>query len=600
MNGKKEEFATMKTKKFIKAFGLSAVALLGLTACGTITAKASDYSEKLITASNYSGDIYHNIHNVVYDAIHKDGIGSNVLEEVLYLYAVSQFGPYDSTVTVGGNPVGFGEVTLADALKSDANLNIFVRAHKAYWDEGRDPAADASATEKSRVKAKQEAIEEKIAVKMYNKIKDGSYSDRHLFSEKKLLQDLRKNLESVQDPDTASKEQLTVNVQISPDLEPKDVFNISDEKHGVLHRENYQSEANTYIVEKIVPEIYRELLNELYVIDNNYNALGRSYARKVNIIEFKHNSNYPNAAYYLASELVARINEIPAPNQELTLADLLPTFKNFARASIYPSTSTEKEILESAGGYEYRPSSIAEVGDYYLGTEYGDLASKYVKMVNTKGEVDTTLENSFTNNGAYPTYVGLDQQRKELQEKDYVTSGWFIKNGGLNSLPSDIRGRLFNIAVANGVKETADEQKAASRTYDYVKGEWKESENENSYVCRINGHNFLKTASRIKGESIERDILHYDSSSKSYYIIEILEAVSSSKLSREEESQHSYIKTRGVDEMEKIINAVNELVAAGESYSTLATKKYLSELAIEYHDDSVYNYFKTNYPELFE
>ena len=82
----------------------------------------------------------------------------------------------------------------------------------------RDPAADASATEKSRVKAKQEAIEEKIAVKMYNKIKDGSYSDRHLFSEKKLLQDLRKSLESVQDPDTASKEQLTVNVQISPDL----------------------------------------------------------------------------------------------------------------------------------------------------------------------------------------------------------------------------------------------------------------------------------------------------------------------------------------------------------------------------------------------
>ncbi len=593
MNGVRKEFAIMKNNKMLKTFALSAITLLGLTACGTITAKPDDYSEELVTISNYQESIYHNIKSLVFDAIHDDGIGSDVLNQILYLYAVSEFGPYDATVTVGGNPVASGEVTLSNALASEDNINNFVRAHKAYWDNDRtDETAAASATEKNRVEAKLKNINDRIAIKMYNKISGGAYSDRHIFSEKKLLQDLRKQLVNVQDPETAGSEKLS-ECQILPSVEPKEVF-----VKEILHLSNYQSEANTYIVDEIVPDIYRELLNELYVYENNYNALSRSYARNVNIIEFKHNSNYPNAAYYLATKLVSEINADPAVYD---IPDLLTRFKAYSNASIYPTVSTEFTILDNTTGYEKRTDERDGVGNYYLGTEYGDLASKYVKMLDTVGEVDTSSENSFTNNGAYPTYIGLDQQRKALQEKDYVTSGWFIKNGGLNDLPSDIRSRLFNIAVANGVKESAEEIAAVARTYDSDKGEWVESANENAYICRINGHNYLKTASRIKGESIERDILHYDSSTKSYFIVEVSEAVSSSKLSRE--SRFNYAQTRGEDGakiMEDIINSVNELVAAGESYSSLAAKKFLEDMNIVYHDDSVYNYFTTNYPELFE
>lgn len=582
----------MKTKRFIKAFGLSAVALLGLSACGTVVAKPEDYSEKLVTVSNYQSDIYHNIQSIVYDAIHKEGVGKDVLSQVLYLYAISEFGPYDQSVKAGGVAVGLGEVTLSQATASTENLNNFVRAHKAYWDADRaDDVAPASESEKNRVEAKLSAINDRIAVKMYNKISGGSYSDRHIFSEKRFLQDLRKNLASVQDPETAGTDKLSL-CQILPDVEPKDVF-----KKELLHLSNYQDEANTYIVDEIVPEIYRELLNELYVNDNNYNALGRSYARKVNIIEIKHNSNYPNAAYYLASALVAEINAAPS---EYAITDLLQRFKDYSSAAIYPVGSVEIDILANAGGFTGRIDTRDGIGSYYLGTEYGDLASKYVKMLDAVGEVDSSTESSFTNSGSYPTYVGLDQQRKGLQEKDYVTSGWFIKNGGLTDIPSGIRSRLFNIAVANGVKESTTDREEAERQYDATNKVWKEAENENAYVCRINGHNYLKVASRIKGESIDRDILHYDSSSKSYYIVEIEEAVSSSKLSRDSRNNYATTREDGKKVMESIINSVNELVAAGESYSSLATKKYLEALEIQYHDQSVYDYFKTNYPELFE
>ena len=52
--------------------------------------------------------------------------------------------------------------------------------------------------------------------------------------------------------------------------------------------------------------------------------------------------------------------------------------------------------------------------------------------------------------------------------------------------------------------------------------------------------------------------------------------------------------------MQEIINEVAKIIGKGESYSTLATKKYLKAMSIEYHDESVYDYFKTNYPELFD
>ena len=581
----------MKNK--FKLLGLSLAGLMALTACSTseIQAKPTDYNEALITIPSGQQELYNNVKSVVYDAIHTNGVGSDVLEEILYLYAIEAFGAYNKQVKVNDYD-GNEHITLQEAVTSNntTTMSAFVRQHKAYWDEGRtsESVEPASESERLRVVARYAAINSRFAKKMYEKISDGAYTDRHIFSEAKLLKTLRSQMESVADPSLVGIE-LYEGI-IKQEVEPEDVFSY------YLHLEHYMSDANTYIIDEIMPEVYKDLLSELYLLEETYNSLGRSYARKVNIIEFANNSAYPDAAYYLANQLVSEINAAPT---DFDITNMLERFQEYSRAyvGVFEEGSVEENILTEAGVFTKKDYSatIPELLPYYLGTEYGDTGSSYYKLM-TASKNDSTLNSKFTGNNSYPTYVGLNIQRLEAEEKDHTTTGWFIKNGGLTSLPSDIRSRLFNIGVANGVKETSDDKEAASRKY--VNGEWQEATDENAYVCRINGHNFLKKAERVKGDSIEKDILHYDASSKTYYIIEIEEAVSSSKMSPT--SANYYGVTRGKDVVEDIINAIAKIVSDAESYGTLATKKYLKEMAIEYHDESVYNYFKTNYPELFE
>ena len=52
--------------------------------------------------------------------------------------------------------------------------------------------------------------------------------------------------------------------------------------------------------------------------------------------------------------------------------------------------------------------------------------------------------------------------------------------------------------------------------------------------------------------------------------------------------------------MEEIVNDVVRVVANNDSYKTLSTEHWLEEAGLEYHDTVVYDYFKENYPDLFE
>ena len=154
-------------------------------------------------------------------------------------------------------------------------------------------------------------------------------------------------------------------------------------------------------------------------------------------------------------------------------------------------------------------------------------------------------------------------------------------------------GGTYTVKVFEG-----DEEKAAQMDrWQYNNGAWEYSapENESRYVALINGSYFLKTDS---AESTDKDMLHYDSSSKTYYIIKINEAASSSKLSKVNENR--YAETRGLKVMEDFVNEICEIVAKGDEYKTLSTKHWLEEAVLKYHDTVVYDYFKQNYPELFE
>ena len=94
-------------------------------------------------------------------------------------------------------------------------------------------------------------------------------------------------------------------------------------------------------------------------------------------------------------------------------------------------------------------------------------------------------------------------------------------------------------------------------------------------------------------------MLFYDTASSTYYIIQIEEAASSSKLSKDSDSNYAEIYN-SAEKMEEIVADVARVVAENDSYKTLSTKHWLEKADLQYHDEAVYDYFLENYPELFE
>ncbi len=616
----------MLNKKLIP---LVLVSLLGLTACDDeVVAKPTGYdSDKIMTVEGYSEDIYNNMMSIIYDGIRDGSLGSDVLNKVLYQYSLSVFGRYNERIE------GYkeGEITLEEAAADVeaagdyAKVNAFILAHKAFWtvnndgkrvnDNNEEVADNAtpSASERARVLSKWKSIEKRIAKKMYAEISSGSYSDRGVFYEARYLMSLRSSLHNVQDPYGAGI--TTFAGELDPQFEEETVF------EHYLNRDFYSGvEGFNYIEEEIVPNIYNEMLIEQYVLDNQYGTIQRSYARKVNIVSISNNSEYPLAARYLINEFVDRYISGDAAKPVGEGGAAVTTVKNSTNkvgldelkivSNAWKGTNLgdkEKALLNQLVDDKVMEKDETDPNNvFYKGTEYGDLMADYNKISDDPLLTDTAIESTFTNSGAYTKEEGLKIKKRDVNAKDHTQNGWFLKSGGLSDLP--MRSRLFDVGVANALSELDDSDDAADQAkvaaqdrwqYDSATASWKytKPENENAYVARINGRYFLKNSVTESGQ-FDKDMVFYDSSSSTYYIVEIEEAASTSKLSKE--NANRYNETRGNAIAEEFINEIVEKVAGSDTYKGLSTKYWLEKASIKYHDTVVYDYFKANYPELFD
>ena len=600
---KKEEPAM--SNKFKKVLAVALFSAIGLTACNNeVHAKSSARvaNDTLITFTDSNKDeIYHNLLSIIEDAYRDGSLSSAVLDKVLYQYAVSVFGRYNKVAA----PYDSTGITLKEAATDDSKTAEFIEKHKAYWttDENGNRLTDAASKESEvkRVKAKWQAIEDRIAKDLYGDVSGGAYSTRGKFSEKKYLQELTHQLRKVKDYE-ATGIVLTDDYVRFADIQEEDVFgNAAKGIDPILHRENYQdvnaashdAAAATYIEDEVVPAIYRSLLVEQYLLDESYNILGRSFARKVNVIAISDNANNDKAANYLMKYFVRNVIS-GAKGDGATLEDFKKV--NKAMRGVYTDADTTAYInLVNAAypgafpkvdftGYDAQPYS------YYVGTDYGDMMSKFEKIKTDINLTDSSAESDFTGSYAYEPSVGLEIKTNEIYAKDYITDGWFIKDGGLGELPDTIKTRLFNIGVANVLDNANTKDRFETATY-------AQPENESKLVAKINGKYYLKVASKQSGADLRDDILFYESGK--YYVVQIEEAVSSSKLDKE---NNEYKKNAdGVNEMtkEQIINEVARVVGSNDKYQTLSTKHWLEKCALKYHDTKVYDYFKENYPDLF-
>ena len=451
----------MSKINFKKVLAVSLLATIGLTACDKdIQAKPANYDDKLIAFSS-DDDIYHNMVSLVEDAYRDGSLPSDVLDEVLYQYAVSVFGRYNKTAKPFN--LGEGEITLkaaaADIKAHAADLSgatvaaKFIDEHKAYQslddDDERKTDEASKKSEFDRVSAKWQTIEERISISLYNDIIGGSYSERELFSEKKFLKSLRAGLHKVKNP----YENATVTLEdiiFNPGVEDKEVFG------NYLTRDNYQSNyaleaaeeqgaAVRYVEEEIIPSIYRTLLIEQYLLDESYNTLGRSYARKVNILAIPTNSNNDKAATYMMKDFV---ENYVSTGKVVTLDtfNMISALNVGTKEGIYAyskvvdpdhtAATLEAFAIENASalmtnlGYELVGTGADA---YYKGTDYGDMMMKYLKIKDNVITTDSSAESEFSGSYTYTYDVGKEIEERKLQNKDYTQNGWYIKNGGLTS-----------------------------------------------------------------------------------------------------------------------------------------------------------------------
>lgn len=587
--------------------------VLGLTACNSdITSYPKD--GPILPPSDEKNEIYHNELSAIYESIRDGSLPSDVLDKLLYEYANTIFGRYTkSAPSYSTNESNDKTVKSVVEGGGEADMKAFVDSHKGYWPNGEKPEAPTADEYKvalARLEAIYNAVEDRIAEALYSQISGGAYTEHSYFSEKKFLASLNFDGKNVKDYKTATT---TEDFILIPEIEAKEVFS-----KNVLHKENYYDEDAatpiTYAIDENIESIYKDLLIEQYITDESYTTLGRSYARKVNVlaltVDSSNKGDVPALVNYLVDEIIAsktgankltiaaddRHGEEAVKNLYAQVAKIMKGLPEYFDGSNAENALPKQIVEDLYTKYGLFGDTATLAADGYLtSTAYGSMMKDYLKIKEDLVTTDASIESSFTGSGSYTVEQGKEYKEREIELKSYVTTGWHIKNGGLSDLPETIRNRVFNLSVASALdSDSLTDRTAADWSYDA-------EQKANKYVAKVNGAYFLK-AETVEDKTSNKDLYFYDSGSSTYYFVQIVEAVNPAKLSVSGTGRYAeiYKDNDGTILQETIARDVCEVVAKISSYNGLAKDHWLKQMSLKYHDSKIYDYFKSNYPDLFD
>lgn len=514
---------------------LVASAMMLLAGCD-IEAKPSYDKDYLLSGETVDGkkveDVTNNLRTIVYDKLYENGsINSAVLDEVLYTLAEQEIGNYQE----------LKKSTKAEDVKLVTDI------------KGR------------------------MNEKLYAAITTGTYdSFRNQFNEQLFVATIQQNLTYSISTSTTSSDYTTDYVFLKDSIDH--LYAGGADRDGKAYTADtrvpnvgkyvLKCDYTRYMEDTYLPEVYRELLIEKYVKQEEADSFGKSAGRKIKYVAIAENDNHPEAASSLIKTYVK--NYITA-NKTIDLTLLERAWKGIDIESyedkdeIY-ALLKDAHIKDADAGYDY--------------TLYGDVKTDYNKITADELTTNSTVENEFTNNGAYSKETGLKLKENKIRKEEYSKDGWFAKSNDTTSLPSSISSRLFDIAVANNIHSNLKEAVA---------------DGANKYVKNVNGNYYLKPESPEHVADENMDCVIYDKSSKTYYIVIVEEAVNIRKLTSSKDS------TQYTDDMyNEIIDEMAEKYAARETYKTKALCHYLEEANIQFHDSAVYDYFKTTYPDVWD
>lgn len=573
----------MTTKNKVRNVLLAFSAAFLLTGCDPIEALPANYEEKIIDGD----DIYENIMGTLYDTTASNASG-DVLDRFMDIVSEDQYGKYSELMEL--------------ANKSEEEIDAFVEAHAAYKHTNKvgDVEEDEFLASKYGLTVKEvrrerlanfiEAVTEAVNKSFYSDIVSKTFSDdTGKFYEKRLAYDY---FASFFDVDLNHDESYWIEKYPDARLKKEDVSEYVHLDDGTY---------DDYITRRIVPTVLKDKLVEDYLVNSNYSTLGRAYGRKVNIIKLTRDEKFKE----LPDRLLNRYATDYIHDNTGTHAGIEHSFEDIADAwrgfkgldedgdPIELSSNDVSYKLLADCGYTFVTKTVdGTVYKYFAETQYGQLIEKYALIDEDNrfpsDEASDAL-NEFTANLTYRKEKGLTIKLAELALGDYTTDGWYVKNGGLTDLPSEIRDRLFNIKVARGVDNIAPED--AEHKYD-----------SDNYVRNIKGKYYLtpKTSETVEDDSKNNNFVIYNEGS--FYMVQVEEAVSTSKLDLDGKESYVEMHKDSADVLftETVARKLADALGTKDTYTNKAYSELIKAYSIKYHDSSIYDYFKEKYPELFE
>ena len=621
-----------------------ATSTLLLSSCGKISAEFPSENDPL---TNSTIELDHNTLKVIYDSIkNSDNYESDVSSILTAAIAKEVIGDFKliEDDTNGYRIVLTGyDVKEDGSATTDAEKTAFIESHPAY--NNREVSGyrltlseEAPTPEQfdARLTSIKNIIESQIITSIWNEANASDYKRNNRFYEVLFARHVYEQLYTVDIPaselsNTTLEDVLYKNPTYTDHYnegENGEFYGFNDTvedfhglTNGVLIDGTYDTTTKDgrekikevlhinyyldYINNTILPGIIENLLVEQYIFEQQYTAIGNTQSRKVNYISITDNSEKDAKAFlsrFINDYIIFSTNEA---NKDLSTDekfDIASTawkgidFEIAQNASakvmadaIFEASTTENPSYgldghNGANNYEsyYATYDSAEANEkyfkYYENTEFADLVEQYSTLTNDPDTNNATNYETFTtiDSHNYDPVVGFTIKTDELIVKDFTTSGWQTRDA--SSLPDAIKNKLYSFSFVNEWNSTLETDNSFVGTY--------------IYEDPVTQRKYLRKDSF---NSTPDSLLWNDGDN--YYIVEIEDIVTPSLVSITNDGEQSQDEKV---ERENKARTIGYSLASSDTYTTNAITYYLEQCNINYHDQDVYDYFNTTYPDLFK
>ncbi len=598
-----------KSKSLLAVIALS----LSLTACNAASVKLKNPDEALVVDnSGAKVEVEQNTIKKIFDSIKlgssfSSDVSSILIEELAKAY-VGEF-QYNSK----------GELEIKGLdLNSSSSVMEFVKSHKFYWNWKstgvsvvyEDAPSESNLEDyKARIKTYLSLVEKQVVTSLFNQANVSDYKKNNKFYEVLFARNVYSSLYPIYLSNGKTIPAATL--YHVPDYKNETNRNISEENDltfGLLIDASYDVENDytkiisgdtpmlhlyhyvDYINETILPTIIQNLMTQSYIYDKQYQSIGRTQSRKLNFIKLEDSSTThaeemlkTYVQNYLSKETESNVDFTPVVEAWYGIHDDL---KN-------PSTETlkiAKELAETTFGEEktnidskystYIDGKKGEDYPYYDGSVYGDIIKSYSKLTNNPSTNDSTTYATFTSFDSITVdpQTGLKYRVDNIRTNNYVTN----KLGGSDTFSAISDSTMKNKLFSYGLSTEFENAKNPEITFKV----------DGSYLkqFQVNGPTFLKKTT-YKNE-VDSVVWKIDSN---YFIVEVVDQISPDILASGSDATKEEMK-----EIEKSAIDMGYTLASGSTYTSNAVIYFLKNSNINYYDQTVYDYFKSTYPSLFE